>query len=82
MVPVPEACQPFVGEFFDRLELLDDTEDKLNALTEYERRYGASRGIDILRADLKDIVAALEKELKDRAGGIAECARREGGDYE
>jgi hypothetical protein len=77
---VPAACQPFTEEFFKQLRTLDEVEDSLGALSEYEARHGTSRGIAILRADLKGRAEKLEIELKDRLGGIVECTRREAGD--
>jgi hypothetical protein len=79
---VPAACRPFTVQFFRELRELDLLEEELNALQEYERRYGSDRGIDILRADLKDRHGFLEQRLKDRIGGITVCARRELGDEE
>ena len=79
---VPAACEGFAEKFFEQLGELDSVEDALGALAEYERRYGGSRGIDLLRADLKERFGRVEQELKDRLHGIAECARREGGEIE
>lgn len=82
MPVVPAACEGFAEKFFERLGELDNIEDALGALQEYERRYGRNRGVDLLRADLKERFSAVERELKDRLNGIAECTRREAGDIE
>lgn len=79
---VPAMCKPFTERFFEQLRELDDIEDNLGALQEFERRYGINRGIDIIRADLKERFDRVQRELKDRLGGIAECVRREGGEVE
>lgn len=79
---VPAACKQFTEKFFEQLRELDDIEENLGALLEYEKRYGTNRGIDILRVELKDRFESVKIELKDRLGGIEECTRREAGDIE
>lgn len=79
---VPPACKPFTEKFFEQLRELDDIEDNLGALLEFEHRFGTNRGIDIIRADLKSRFDEVQTELKDRLGGIEVCTRREAGDIE